>query len=59
MEEELTVDELIDSLTELSDEDLEELLAAAKEEIADRSALIELGDEDEEDEDEDEEDDEE
>jgi hypothetical protein len=56
MEDELTVDELIDELTDLTDEELAELLAAVKEEILDRSALIDLDDEDE---DEDEEDDEE
>ena len=53
MEEELTVDELIDSLTELSDEDLDELKAAIDEEIADRNEPIELGDEDDEEDEED------
>lgn len=55
MDDELTVDDMIDGLDLLEDEELDKLRGAIDEEIKDRSADDELFETDEEDEDEEEE----
>ena len=52
MDDELTLDDLIDALEDLDDEELDKLRAAIDEEIAERDEPIELDEDEEGDEDE-------